>query len=80
MPIEIFHISPESTHNKQQAGSKSIGTEERGGGGGGGGGVMTATNMCSNFGSKWLSPPLNTYNRAKLPMHQHCFFPSMEKN
>ena len=28
----------------------------------GGGEVMTATNMCSNFGSKWLSPPLR-----KLP-------------
>ncbi len=29
------------------------------GGGGGGGEVMTATNMCSNFGSKWSSLPLN---------------------
>ena len=28
-----------------------------GGGGGGGGGVKTATNMCSNFGGKWDSPP-----------------------
>ena len=37
MPIETSHISSESTHNKQQAGIKSIGTEERGGGGGGGG-------------------------------------------
>ena len=50
MLIETFHISSESTHNKQQAGIKSISTEERGGGGGGG--IMTATNMCSNFGSK----------------------------
>ena len=33
MPIETFHISSESTHNKQQAGIKSICTEERGGGG-----------------------------------------------
>ena len=31
--------------------SKSICTEERGEK------VMTATNMCSNFGSKWSSPP-----------------------
>ena len=46
MPTETFHISS-CTHNKQQAGNKSICTEERGGGG-----VMTATNMCSNFGSK----------------------------
>ena len=30
MPIEPFHISPWSTHNKQQAGIKSICTEERG--------------------------------------------------
>ena len=49
MPIETFHISSESTHNKQQAGIKSISTEERGKK------VMTATNMCSNFGSKWYS-------------------------
>ena len=35
-PIETFHISSESTHNKQQADNKSICTEERGGGGGGG--------------------------------------------
>ena len=28
------------------------------GGGGGGGEVMTATNMCSNFGSKWSSLPI----------------------
>ena len=54
MPIETFHISSESTHNKQQSGIKSICTEERGGGGE----VMTATNMCSNFGSKWSVPPL----------------------
>ena len=30
VPIETFHISSESTHNKQQAGTKSICTEERG--------------------------------------------------
>ena len=41
---KIFHISSESTHNKQQAGIKSICTEERGKGGGE---VMPATNMCS---------------------------------
>ena len=34
MPIETFYISSKSTHNKQQAGIKSICTEERGGGGG----------------------------------------------
>ena len=56
MPIDIFHIASESTHNKLQAGIKNICTEERGGGGGGGG-VMIATNMCSNFGSKWSRHP-----------------------
>ena len=30
VPIETFHISSESTHNKQQAGNRSICTEERG--------------------------------------------------
>ena len=40
MPIETFHISSESIHYKQQAGIKSICTEERGGGGGE---VMIAT-------------------------------------
>ena len=36
VPIEIFHISSESTQvNKLQAGNKSICTEEKGGGGGG---------------------------------------------
>ena len=30
VPLETFHISSESTHNKQQAGIKSICTEERG--------------------------------------------------
>ena len=36
MPIETFQISSESTHNKQQAGIKSICTEEKKKGGGGG--------------------------------------------
>ena len=35
MPIETFHVS-ESTHNKLQAGNKSLCTEGGGGGGGGG--------------------------------------------
>ena len=35
VPIETFHISSESTHNKLQVGNKSICTEEGGGGGGG---------------------------------------------
>ena len=51
MPIETFHISSESTHNKQQAGNKSICTEERGE-------SYDATNMCSNFGSTWSITPL----------------------
>ena len=33
MPIETFYISSKSTHNKQQAGIKSICTKEGGGGG-----------------------------------------------
>ena len=49
--IEIFHISSVSTHNKQQTGIKYLHRKK-------GGKVMTATNMCSNFGSKWCSLPL----------------------
>ena len=48
VPIETFYIPSQSTHNKQQADNKIICIKEKGGGGGGG--VMTATNMCSNFG------------------------------
>ena len=33
VPIETFYISSQSTHNKQQAGNKSICTEEREGDG-----------------------------------------------
>ena len=42
----ITHLK---AHNKQQVGIKVSAQ---------GGGVMTATNMCSNFGGKWCSPPL----------------------
>ena len=53
---DISHII--STQNKQQAGIKSICTEEKGGGGGGGGGgVMTATNMCSVVNGVVPPPP-----------------------
>ena len=52
MPIENFYLSFYSTHNKQQAGIKYICTDERGKK------VMTATNMCSNFGVFRCSPPL----------------------
>ena len=47
-------MSSESTHNKQQVGIKSISTEERGRGGE----VLTAINMCSNFGGFRLSRTL----------------------
>ena len=31
-----------------------------------GGKVMTATNMCSNFGSKWSGPPMDWFDFFKL--------------
>ena len=31
---------------------------------------MTATNMCSNFGSKWSSPPLLANSYIHLCSHQ----------
>ena len=41
--------------------------KRKGGGGGGGGGVMTATNMCSNFGGfKYSPPPHNVCQSAVI--------------
>ena len=51
---DISHIIL-NTHNKQQVGNKSICTKK---GGRGGGEVMTATNICSDFGGFRLSPPM----------------------
>ena len=48
--ISEIGIDPPSTHNKQQAGIKSICTEERGK-------KLWQLQMCSNYGSKWYSPP-----------------------
>ena len=60
MPTETFYIS---YHLKAHTISNKLvikisAQKNGGGGGGGGGGVMTATNVCSNFGGKWDSLPL----------------------
>ena len=62
MPIETFHILSESTHNKQQVGMKNISTKERGG-------SYDATNMCSNFDSKWSGLPLHWIVIQSSPGH-----------
>ena len=56
MPIVIFHYRQQVGIKSNKLVSKATSWYQKyrhrikGGGGGGGGGVMTATNMCSNFG------------------------------
>ena len=68
MTLAFLDVSSKKTHNKQQVGTKSICTKERGGGGGGGG-VMTATNMCSNSEVSGVFPPPPPH--LKLPKFEH---------
>ena len=68
VPIETFYISSKAHTISNKLVSKVF-AQKKGGGGGGGGEVMTATNMCSNFGGIRCRPPLSFHLYTNRELH-----------